>query len=635
MRNPFNYRFGLPSPFYDNETGSFTPFSPASLFSSNEPGVWYDPSDLTTLFQDVAGTIPVTDPGQTPAQTVALMLDKSKGLTLGSELITPVANQDFSSDTGYWVKGSGVTISGGKANFAASSGYVLFRGSLSGVAVGGYYEIVFTISDYVSGSIQAYVGSTPAFGPSVSANGTYTVRLGPIAGSEIGLRSLVAFTGSIDNISVKAVTGNHATQATAASRPTYGVVPLGGRRNLLTQTEAFSESVWTKLNATVTANSTVAPDGTTTADTITDNATSGAHYAQVLNAFVADGLTRFWSIYVKQGTARYISLTSYGLDTTASNSTRITFDMQDGVYTSQGTEADTVLTPVDVGSGWWRIGFSSNTNNSQFDNIRIEMNSDGTNTGSSYSGTGSTAFIWGAQLELGSTATAYQRVSTAFDVTEAGVQSLAYLSFDGVDDHMTTTVDTNTIFGAAGGADPGYLLVGGVRYNAAGASASAFARSAFCGDSGGYFGMWAHTINGGEAGLYQWDTTAKTAERPYSVGSSAVLTGRRNPSEGVAGKIYASVNGTSSAGTDAAALNANSGPFQVGRQFGNTFINGQIYSLIARGALTNTTAITDTETWVAGKTGINIANSISSTIFARDDTAVMDRANSIIERRAV
>lgn len=48
-------------------------FSPASLFAMGEQGVWYDPSDLSTMFQDTAGTIPVTTPGQ----TVALILDKS------------------------------------------------------------------------------------------------------------------------------------------------------------------------------------------------------------------------------------------------------------------------------------------------------------------------------------------------------------------------------------------------------------------------------------------------------------------------------------------------------------------------------------------------------------------------------
>jgi len=49
-------------------------FSPASLFADGEQGVWYDPSDMTTLFQDSSGTTPVT----AVEQPVGLMLDKSK-----------------------------------------------------------------------------------------------------------------------------------------------------------------------------------------------------------------------------------------------------------------------------------------------------------------------------------------------------------------------------------------------------------------------------------------------------------------------------------------------------------------------------------------------------------------------------
>lgn len=48
-------------------------FTPASLFSASQQGVWYDPTDLSTMFQDAAGTTPVTalnDP-------VGLILDKS------------------------------------------------------------------------------------------------------------------------------------------------------------------------------------------------------------------------------------------------------------------------------------------------------------------------------------------------------------------------------------------------------------------------------------------------------------------------------------------------------------------------------------------------------------------------------
>ncbi len=48
-------------------------WNPLSLFEASEPGVWFDPSDLTTLFQDSAGITPVTAAGQ----TVGKMLDKS------------------------------------------------------------------------------------------------------------------------------------------------------------------------------------------------------------------------------------------------------------------------------------------------------------------------------------------------------------------------------------------------------------------------------------------------------------------------------------------------------------------------------------------------------------------------------
>ena len=50
-----------------------TPFAIGSLFLNGEQGAWYDPSDLSSMFQDAAGTIPVTADGD----PVGLMLDKS------------------------------------------------------------------------------------------------------------------------------------------------------------------------------------------------------------------------------------------------------------------------------------------------------------------------------------------------------------------------------------------------------------------------------------------------------------------------------------------------------------------------------------------------------------------------------
>lgn len=54
-------------------------FDPATLFANGEKGIWIDPSDLSTLFQDSEMTTPVTAVGQ----TVTKQLDKSgNGLTV-------------------------------------------------------------------------------------------------------------------------------------------------------------------------------------------------------------------------------------------------------------------------------------------------------------------------------------------------------------------------------------------------------------------------------------------------------------------------------------------------------------------------------------------------------------------------
>jgi hypothetical protein len=39
-------------------------FNPATIFGATTQGWWFDNSDISTLFQDAAGTIPVTAVGQ-------------------------------------------------------------------------------------------------------------------------------------------------------------------------------------------------------------------------------------------------------------------------------------------------------------------------------------------------------------------------------------------------------------------------------------------------------------------------------------------------------------------------------------------------------------------------------------------
>jgi hypothetical protein len=107
-------------------------FSPAAIFAGANPGVWYDPSDMATLFQDVAGTIPVTASGQ----TVALMLDKSGGGNHASQ--ATAANRPLFQDSGgvRWLEFDGVNDRLTSSTFAAltqpNTAWCAFRPATAG-----------------------------------------------------------------------------------------------------------------------------------------------------------------------------------------------------------------------------------------------------------------------------------------------------------------------------------------------------------------------------------------------------------------------------------------------------------------------------------------------------------------------
>jgi hypothetical protein len=191
----------LSSTFYGNPV----PF----LFKASEPGAWYDPSDLTTLFQDSAGVTPVT----APAQTVGLVLDKSQGLTLGSELW---------SDAGVTI-GTGWTVVSGV--YTHTAGTDTIRKSI-GLVTGKTYQVTFTVSGRTTGSIGPVYGGT-VNGPTVTANGTYTQRVASGTNALLYFQPSIDFVGSVSGISVKLLAGNHATQATLAQRPTYQIDSTG------------------------------------------------------------------------------------------------------------------------------------------------------------------------------------------------------------------------------------------------------------------------------------------------------------------------------------------------------------------------------------------------------------------------
>jgi len=254
-------------------------FTPASIFTPGVNGFWHDPSDYSTLFQDAAGTTPVT----AVEQPVGLMLDKSKGLVLGPELVT---NGDFIGGSTGWLIGGGWTITGGEAVASGTSNF-LYQ-TPSAIKAYRYYECKVVVSNYTSGSLQIYVGGAPAtYSSNITSNGAYVFRMFTSTSSQLGVKGN-AFAGTVDNISVKELTGNHAFQSTSANRPT-----LSARYNLLAGTESLgNQTVTTQATSyrlTFSGTGTIALSGSSvlaavTAGTYTFSAAAGSLVVTVVGS---------------------------------------------------------------------------------------------------------------------------------------------------------------------------------------------------------------------------------------------------------------------------------------------------------------------------------------------------------------
>jgi hypothetical protein len=313
------------------------------------------------------------------------------------------------------------------------------------------------------------------------------------------------------------------------------------------------------------------------------------------------------------------------------------FDLQAGTVTGGTYTAATITAAA---NGFYRITITSTLAAASGGSFLWLMDSGTAPRGGNYTGNGTSGtYIWGAQLETGSTATAYQRVTTQYDVTEAGVQSLSYLSFDGVDDFLVTPTITP-------GIDKAQVFAGVRKLANGGQTVMEF--SVNSGLSTGSFGVFVDGSAGGATTTpnYSYALSGTTSGVKNAVGYGAPITNVIAFTSDIAGLTPASeitlrVNGATPSTQESTTTNSGTGnflayPLYIGRRGGTTFpFNGQIYSLIVRfGANLTATQITSTEIYVGDKTGINIANNISTTIFARDNTAVLDRFNQTIERRA-
>jgi len=220
--------------------------------------------------------------------------------------------------------------------------------------------------------------------------------------------------------------------------------------------------------------------------------------------------------------------------------------------------------------------------------------SDGSTTGAS----GVSYILWGAQLIVTNSllSNAYQRIAAATDYDTAGF--LPYLAFDGTDDSLlTNSVDFS--------ATDKMTVWAGVRKLSDAARGMLVELNTGATDTG-IFNINAPNASLGNFSFVSAGGTVASAVATIAAPATQVLTG--------IGDINAPLAVIRTNGAQAAAVTTSQGSgnylnaaLYIGRRGGASLpFNGNLYSLIIRGAQSNASQISATESWVAQKTGVTL-----------------------------
>jgi hypothetical protein len=302
----------------------------------------------------------------------------------------------------------------------------------------------------VSGSVQSVGNGWVRCAVTATSTTGTTIRVGPQLDNGTGTAARSdSFLGSTSSgIYVwgaqlepdSTVSDYCKTTTAAASQVNFdgngtGLLVEEARTNLLLQSQ-FATS-WTLGGSTVTANSVVAPDLTTTAARYVEDTTNTFHNVRQNVAKAASSLPYTLSCYVKPlgaGSFRYLDL---GLqDNGGATGTSVAFDPTTGLVVPGSNHADAGWTITSFGSlpsinGFRRYWLSVTSDTTAF--VQSVIASDD-GSFASYTGDGvSGLIIWGAQLEQAAFPTSDIPTTTAAvtrpqDVVRCGISINAVLS---------------------------------------------------------------------------------------------------------------------------------------------------------------------------------------------------------------
>lgn len=180
-------------------------------------------------------------------------------------------------------------------------------------------------------------------------------------------------------------------------------------KNLLTFPQDFDNAAWvTSSRVTIVANQAIAPNGTNTADLMTEVAVNGTHRVeQSTGQSLANTYTL--TCYYKIANGSPFGLL-FLIDQNATSIARAWFDLANGTLGGTNVVGSAVVVSssiTDAGNGWYRCTLTGSASGGVGTLYATVAMADA-NLSSSYVGnTDRSVFIWGAQLEVGSSATEY------------------------------------------------------------------------------------------------------------------------------------------------------------------------------------------------------------------------------------
>ena len=204
-----------------------------------------------------------------------------------------------------------------------------------------------------------------------------------------------------------------------ATLASLGLLVEESRANLLLFSNNYSVGDWTKSFSTVTAASTLSPDGTLNGWLLTSTS-GGARVEQNLISTVA---IHTFSGYVKAASSSNITVLLYNV-TTSTVIAQADINLITGVVTT----AFGVCTASASNSDWWRFSLTNSAGITVGNTLRVYFYA-----GLSSALSGSSVYIYGAQLEAGAFATSYiptttSQLTRAADVANANLFSQWYNS---------------------------------------------------------------------------------------------------------------------------------------------------------------------------------------------------------------